>query len=194
VNDFANSLVLARVMTSGIIMSIEKNESEVAGLARWIQGETGLSHVGLFNSVTGAIHGALWGRGIGHGDSAARRSPGERERKFLAWLGIALEDGEDESYALVGPACLHECRGGPPVVVADFSELGFGPCAALATDDELVWRRAERLKIFGAFDLRTMWTQVESAADVPVGVQFNYRLSPLVAGCVRLALARGESR
>lgn len=77
-----------------------------------------------------------------------------------------------------------------PALVVDLTGLGFGPAAAVLTDDPAVWARAERLKIFGAYDLRTMWTQEEDSADLVPGVQFNYRLSPLVAACARMALSQ----
>lgn len=35
-----------------------------------------------------------------------------------------------------------------------------------------------------------MWTQEESETDLIPGVQFNYRLSPLVAACARMALSQ----
>ena len=83
--------------------------------------------------------------------------------------------------------------GAPPrALVVDFSGLGFGPAAAMLTDDAMAWERAERLKIFGSYDLRTMWTQTAPDSGPVPGVQFNYRLSPLVAACVRLALTRAS--
>jgi len=75
-------------------------------------------------------------------------------------------------------------------LVLDFTGLGFGPCAALAVSDVSVWKKAERLKIFGAFDLKTMWTQEESDSEIEPAIQFNYRLSPLVGACVKLTLLR----
>ncbi|MNJ71004.1 hypothetical protein D3C77_675020 [compost metagenome] len=88
---------------------------------------------------------------------------------------------------------VQEAGGHSPVSVLDFTGLGFGPAAAIASDDEQIWKKAERLKIFGAFDLQTMWTQEESEPDLQPAVQFNYRLSPLVAACVKIALLRRNS-
>lgn len=195
-NSFDTALALARVLASGTIMSIEKNEGELPALAGLLRERTGWPYVSLFNSVTGAIHAALWGQGIGHGDAAPLEPATDQERRLARWLGVRLEPGPGKPYRLVsagpeGSACLRELLNEPSrvaVVVLDLTPLGFGPCAAMLAREELVFQRAERLKIFGAFDLRTMWTQEEAAPGLEVGVQFNYRLSPLVAACARLAL------
>jgi hypothetical protein len=183
-------------------MSIEKNEHELQALERHLRQLTRRAHVALFNSVTGALHGGLWGRGIVEGERARAFAPSEAERRFMKWLGITCEEVESEpDYAVVsvGWDDLSEfCRGdstsaGPPALVVDLTPLGFGPCAALATDNEAVWKRAERLKIFGAFDLRTMWTQEEAEPGLEPAAQFNYRLSPLVAACASMALLSGST-
>ncbi|MCZ8521677.1 MULTISPECIES: degT/DnrJ/EryC1/StrS aminotransferase [Paenibacillus] len=198
---FSLSFVLSRVLTSGVIMSIEKNESELKGLEKSIGKLTNKKHVALFNSYTGAVHAALWGQDIVHGSATRIDQAGEQERKFLRWLGVELtedasvpagferlpvswdnlNDLESSVAALSGEAA---------VLVLDFTPLGFGPAAAIAASDPLIWKKAERLKIFGAFDLQTMWTQEESEPDLQPAVQFNYRLSPLVAACVKLSLLR----
>jgi hypothetical protein len=198
-NNFQQSLILNRVMTSGVVMSIEKNDRQLPGLEGLVRTRADQQFVALFNSVTGALHAAVHGQGIGHGDRALVSRPGAREQKFLSWLGISLEEVEPARRAY-GLATV-EWRGEQTsfdeafasvrtdkVKVFDFTPLGFGPCAAIATQDETIWKRAERLKIFGAFDLRTMWSQVESEPAIEPTIQFNYRLSPLVAACVRQAI------
>ncbi|AFH63429.1 degT/DnrJ/EryC1/StrS aminotransferase [Paenibacillus caseinilyticus] len=198
---FSLSFVLSRVLTSGVIMSIEKNESELKGLEKSISKITGKKHVSLFNSYTGAVHAALWGQDIGHGSAARIEDASEQERKFIRWLGVEQTDqtsvpvsferiavGWDDLNDL--EARISSLSGSAPVLVLDFTPLGFGPAAAIAANDALIWKKAERLKIFGAFDLQTMWTQEESEPELQPAVQFNYRLSPLVAACVKLTLLR----
>ncbi|MEU1621691.1 degT/DnrJ/EryC1/StrS aminotransferase [Streptomyces sp. NPDC005722] len=197
---FDTATVLTRVLTSGVVMSIEKSDRELPGLERLLTKRTGRARAALFNSRSGALHGALAGQGIGHGDRvAARPGAGDRERAFLDWLGVAADAAAPgpAPYDLVAldPGNAHDltrlaAAGTAPVLVADLTGLGFGPAAAVLTDDPAVWARAERLKIFGAYDLRTMWTQEEADPRLVPGVQFNYRLSPLVAACVRMALTQ----
>lgn len=191
------AFVLTRVLNTGIIMSIEKNEQELQALERHVSQLTGRDHVALFNSFSGALHGALWGSGIVEGDRARALAPTETERRFMAWLGIVCDEAASESdYAVVSVTwndlptseSTKEAFVGVPVLVLDLTPLGFGPCAAIATNNEKIWKRAERLKIFGAFDLRTMWTQEEVDPEFEPVAQFNYRLSPLVAACARMAL------
>jgi dTDP-4-amino-4,6-dideoxygalactose transaminase len=194
--EFDTALVLSRVLTSGIVMSIERNDRELPGLERLLAQRFGRAKVSLVNSRTAAVHGAVAGLGIGHGDQVVLPDPLDWQRAFLNWLGIepvqGLGGGAFE-YAEIGPDWLDSPRvpdAGADVLVLDLGPLGFGPAGAVLTDDEAVWARAERLKIFGAFDLRTMWTQEESSPELVPGVQFNYRLSPLVAACVRTTLAQ----
>jgi hypothetical protein len=198
-DNFDTAIVLSRVLTSGVIMSIERNDRELPALERLLRKVSGRSQVTLVNSVTAGFHSALAGQGRGHGDEAVLPPLAESHRNFLSWLGIRAAGtgspgGHAFEYLSVGrqnSAQLGELlagTAGAPAVVLNLTELGFGPAAAVLTDDEAAWQRAERLKIFGTFDLRTMWTQTETDAGVG-GVQFNYRLSPLVAACVRMALA-----
>ncbi|MFC4076049.1 degT/DnrJ/EryC1/StrS aminotransferase [Salinithrix halophila] len=198
---FSVSFVLARVLTSGVIMSIEKNEKELEGLKKSIRKITRAKHVSLFNSYTGAVHAALWGQDIVHGSSVNLPYPSHQERKFLHWLGVEISSDQTELPGFerisVNWDNLHEIDelvlsklSSSPVLVMDFTELGFGPCAAIATNEMTVWKKAERLKIFGAFDLKTMWTQEESDSELQPAIQFNYRLSPLVAACVKLSILR----
>lgn len=191
--EFDIALVLSRVMTSGIVMSIERNDRELPGLERLLAGKYGSgkdARVSLHNSRTAGIHAAVAGLGIGHGESLVWPAADESQRAFLAWLGVTVVDeGEPQlEHVTVTPDGPFSYDGAGKTVVLDLSPLGFGPAAAVVTDEEVVWQRAERLKIFGAFDLRTMWTQEESLPELVPGVQFNYRLSPLVAACIRSAL------
>ncbi|MFB7128909.1 degT/DnrJ/EryC1/StrS aminotransferase [Kitasatospora xanthocidica] len=192
---FDTATVLARVLTSGVVMSIEKSDRELPALERLLTKRTGRAKAVLLNSRTGALHAALAGQGIGHGDTVALAGPDEATTAFLAWLGVTVEGQAPAAFDLVSLTPENAGRldeltaeATAPALVVDLSGLGFGPAAAVLTDDERLWARAERLKIFGAYDLRTMWTQQEADEDLVPGVQFNYRLSPLVAGCVRMAL------
>ncbi|GGA43726.1 hypothetical protein GCM10007416_16040 [Kroppenstedtia guangzhouensis] len=198
---FSISFVLSRVLTSGVIMSIEKNENELKGLEKRIKKIAKTKYASLFNSYTGAVHAALWGQDLVYGSSTRIDHASEQERKFLHWLGVELVSDEkvplgfervsiDWDHLNRVEELVHSKLDGSSVLVLDFTPLGFGPCAAIATDDTMVWKKAERLKIFGAFDLKTMWTQEESDPEIQPAIQFNYRLSPLVAACVKLSLLR----
>ncbi|MGO4697565.1 degT/DnrJ/EryC1/StrS aminotransferase [Paenibacillus sp. 2TAB26] len=200
-NYFSLSFVLSRVLNSGVIMSIEKNDFELKGLEKGIAKLTNKKYVSLFNSYTGAIHGALWGQDLGYHTSTRLEHPSEQEKKFIHWLGITLisDPHVKQAYATVEinwenlhqlDQIIFKASDRAPVLVLDFTGLGFGPVAAIAVNDENIWKKAERLKIFGAFDLQTMWTQEESEPDLQPALQFNYRLSPLVAACVKLTLLR----
>ena len=194
---FQISFVLSRVLNSGIIMSIEKNEKEIKGLEKFITKTMNLPYVSVFNSYTGALHAALYGQNIVYGDTTNLPNADEQEGRFLEWLGIKNNTNE----SLTVPFKRIEVNWDnidkfelqsedSSTVVIDFTDLGFGPCAVVATAKEMVWEKSERLKIFGAFDLRTMWTQEESNYELQPGIQFNYRISPLVAACVKLSLLR----
>ncbi|MFI8324705.1 degT/DnrJ/EryC1/StrS aminotransferase [Streptomyces sp. NPDC085529] len=195
---FDTATVLTRVLTSGVVMSIEKSDRELPGLERLLTKRTGRARAALFNSRTGALHGALAGQGLGHGDTVSVPHTDRESLAFLAWLGLTAETtapGGSAAYDYVELTRENADRlpefaaaSTAPVLVVDLTGLGFGPAAAVLTDSADVWARAERLKIFGAYDLRTMWTQEEADADLVPGVQFNYRLSPLVAACARMAL------
>lgn len=196
---FDTATVLTRVLTSGVVMSIEKSDRELPGLERLLTKQSGRAKAVLLNSRSAAVHAALAGQGIGHGDEISRSGLSGKDQAFLAWLGITVcEDGpaafddialDAENAHLLGESARGSAA---PALVVDLTGLGFGPAAAVLTDDPAVWARAERLKIFGAYDLRTMWTQEEESADLVPGVQFNYRLSPLVAACVRMALSQAS--
>ncbi|MGG4141899.1 degT/DnrJ/EryC1/StrS aminotransferase [Paenibacillus algorifonticola] len=201
---FSLSFVLSRVLNSGVIMSIEKNESELKGLEKSIGKLTQSKYVSLFNSYTGAVHAALWGQDIVHGSLTRLEGASDQDQRFASWLGVGLVTDSDVQQGFEKVTVtwdnlprmeqelqpkLHKA----PVLVLDFTELGFGPCASILVNDESVWTKAERLKIFGAFDLKTMWTQEEAEPDIQPGAQFNYRLSPLVAACVKLSLLRRNS-
>jgi dTDP-4-amino-4,6-dideoxygalactose transaminase len=198
---FDTAVVLGRVLTSGVIMSIERNDRELPALERLLRQVGGRPRVTLVNSATAGLHSALAGQRLGHGDEVVAPALGEAHRRFLAWLGVRAREGGTPAFAYLSVTPADVGRLGPllattagvPAVVLDLTGLGFGPAAAVLFDDEDAWRRAERLKIFGTFDLRTMWTQTE-ADDGVGGVQFNYRLSPLVAACVRMALTTRGAR
>ncbi|MFI5984721.1 DegT/DnrJ/EryC1/StrS family aminotransferase [Streptomyces sp. NPDC051555] len=194
---FDTATVLARVLTTGVVMSIEKSDRELPGLERLLTKQTGRARAVLVNSGTAAIHAALAGQGIGHGDTAVVPESDAATARFLDWLGVGTEERGRAAYDHVSLDRTNADRLGEltrgataPALVVDLTGLGFGPAAAVLTDDDGLWARAERLKIFGAYDLRTMWTQEEADASLVPGVQFNYRLSPLVAACVRMAVTQ----
>ncbi|MDH6111827.1 dTDP-4-amino-4,6-dideoxygalactose transaminase [Kitasatospora sp. MAP12-15] len=200
---FDTATVLTRVLTSGVVMSIEKSDRELPGLERLLTKQTGRSRAVLLNSRSAAVHAALAGQGIGHGDEITQPGLSAKDLAFLTWLGVKVREDADpdasgtpafdhlafdaENAHLLGESARTSTA---PTLVVDLTGLGFGPAAAVLTDDPTVWARAERLKIFGAYDLRTMWTQEEESPELVPGVQFNYRLSPLVAACVRMALSQ----
>lgn len=202
---FDTAVVLTRVMTSGTVMSIEKSDRELPGLERQLTRATGRAKAVLVNSASAAVHAALAGRGIGHGDTADLPGLDPRTAAFVSWLGVTVRDEPGRPPAFdrialdgrnadrLGELARANGEHAAPALVVDLTGLGFGPAAAVLTDDPSLWARAERLKIFGAYDLRTMWTQEEADADLVPGVQFNYRLSPLVAACARMALVQASA-
>jgi hypothetical protein len=203
--DFGTALVLTRVLTTGVLMSIEKNDRELPALGRLLRQATGRAYVNLVNSRSAGFHTSLVGQRVGHGDTIDQPDLDARQRAFVEWLGIAVRPGAGLGgrvfgFLAVGPddvSTLRDRVGSlppAPALVLDLTGLGFGPAAAVLTDDERAWARGERLTIFGSFDLRTMWTQREADAELVPGVQFNYRLSPLVAACLRIALSPATSR
>lgn len=189
------SMVLARVLTSGVVMSIEKSDRELPGLERLLTKQTRRGKAVLVNSRTAAVHAALVGLGIGHGDEITQPGLDAPTLAFVTWLGVHVRPTGPTTFDQISlsPHNAHQlaelaAAASAPMLVVDLTGFGFGPAAAVLTDDAKAWARGERLKIFGAYDLRTMWTQQESDPQLVPGVQFNYRLSPLVAACVRMAL------
>ncbi|MGP3593902.1 degT/DnrJ/EryC1/StrS aminotransferase [Vagococcus sp. WN89Y] len=193
---FQVSFVLARVLTSGVIMSIEKNESELKGLENCLKKSANKQHAVTYNSISGAVIGALWGQDIVYGSKTNQHHLDNQQEKLLKWLGIGHSAALPQPYNVhqINWQNLHQAGELPAndslVNILDFSALGFGPCAVLLTDDENIYKKAERLKIFGAFDLRTMWTQHETEKEIQPGLQFNFRLSPLVGACIKMALLK----
>ncbi len=181
-DNYQKSLVLARVLNTGVIMSIEKNEKELPALEKLIRQKTGTRYVSLVNSYTAAIHSALQGQKIEYGDRAIVNDASEQESKFLKWLNITpqVDSNQTDSYRKWSLQEFADHRQQAhqkhEIGILDFTPLGFGPAAAVFTNIETFWIRMERLKIFGSFDLRTMWTQEESAKTVQPTIQFNYRL------------------
>lgn len=198
---FSTALVLTRVLNTGVIMSIEKNEKELTGLSDAISKMSGRQYVSLTNSFTAGVHTALFGQDIVYGDSAHLAQATQQEQKFIKWLGVHLNQTKihANSYDVIRVTSENLSQLGElvkqsasPTLVLDFTPLKFGPCAAILTSSKSIWERGERLKIFGFADLRTMWTEKEEASHSPPAVQFNYRLSPLVASCIRISLMREQ--
>lgn len=193
---FQVSFVLARVLTSGVIMSIEKNESELKGLENCLKKSANKRFAVTWNSISGAIIGALWGQDIVYGGKTNQQNFDNQQQKLLQWLGIGHSPSLPQPWRLtqINWDNLHAAgelsANDSPVNILDFSPLGFGPCAVLLTDSETIYKKAERLKIFGAFDLRTMWTQQETETEIQPGLQFNFRLSPLVGACIKMSLLK----
>ncbi|WP_312691444.1 hypothetical protein [Kosakonia sp.] len=177
-------------------MSIEKNESELKGLENILKKSSGKKYAVTYNSLSGGVIGALWGQDIVYGGKTNQRTLDEQQGKLLKWLGIGHDNSVARPYLLHDASWdnLHDigksCSNDEPVNIIDFAALGFGPCAVLLTDSESIYKKAERLKIFGAFDLRTMWTQQETEKEIQPGLQFNFRLSPLVGACVKMSLIK----
>ena len=99
---YDTALVLSRVLTSGIVMSIEKNDKELPALERLLTKRRGRSKAVLVNSRTAAVHAALTGQGIGHGDQAVLPAGlDDRTRSFIDWLGVeeAAPTGSDATPA-----------------------------------------------------------------------------------------------
>jgi hypothetical protein len=197
-DQFQISFVLSRVLTSGVIMSIEKNETELKGLEKTLGKLFNKQFISLFNCYTGAVHAGLWGQDINYGGVTNVNEMSESNKLFINWLGIKnspIASVPFQQFSLSWNNISHldeviESNNASEIILLDMTSLGFGPAAALLTNNESVYKKAERLKIFGAFDLRTMWTQIESERDIKTGVQFNYRLSPLVGACIKLVLLR----
>lgn len=193
---FQVSFVLARVLTSGVIMSIEKNESELKGLENSLKKSANKRYAVTYNSISGAVIGALWGQDIVYGSKTNQHNLDNQQEKLLKWLGIGHNSALPEPYHLQQISWDNLQQTGEltannaAVNILDFTALGFGPCAVLLTDSETIYKKAERLKIFGAFDLRTMWTQQETETEIQPGLQFNFRLSPLVGACIKMALLK----
>ena len=60
---FSISYTITRVLNTGIVMSIEKNEKELRGLKRQLEKLSNRKYCILFNSNNASLHGALWGLG-----------------------------------------------------------------------------------------------------------------------------------
>jgi len=199
-NYFQVAFVLTRVLNTGVIMSIERNEQELKGLQKVLKRVSGRNFVNLYNSYTGAIHGAAVGNNLVYGEQIGVFDDDDSIHKFIRWLGLIENANLEVPFVVVKMDWnqistiedIFTSYSDAGTIIVDFTSLNFGPCAAVLTNDESVYNRGERLKIFGAFDLRTMWTQKDEYTDSESGVQFNYRLSPLVAACVKLAIIRGQ--
>lgn len=196
---FSISYTITRVLNTGIVMSIEKNEKELRGLKRQLEKLSNRKYCILFNSNNASLHGALWGLGYVYGDKINLLNLSRDEYRFIKWLGldndvrnspVSLKRVRINWNNINDIESLLEDKKSNKVIQIDFSDLSFGPCAAILTNDEIIFKKAERLIIFGAFDLKTMWTQQESENDIEPALQLNYRLSPLVGACVKLAILR----
>lgn len=196
-NDYYNlSFILSRVLNTGTIMSIEKNEKEIPGLENKIKKLTKKSYASTFNGYTGALHASVISYSSGFGDVFKIPNPTKKEIQFLKWLGVYHSDiSENLERIHFTFDNLNEINSNKikkfETVILDFTELGFGPAAVLITNNELVYEKAEKIKIFGSYDLRTMWTQERDGSHIEPEIQFNYRLSPLVAACLKLSLIKG---
>ena len=92
-NDYYNlSFILSRVLNTGTIMSIEKNEKEIPGLENKIKKLTKKSYVSTFNGYTGALHASVISYSSGFGDVFKIPNPTKKEIQFLKWLGVRYSD------------------------------------------------------------------------------------------------------
>lgn len=195
------AMIVARILNTGTIMSIEKNERELKGLEKSLTHRFKYQYCSLFNAYHGAIQGSLAARDLKFGDTLRINQFffNKELTAFLAhYLGLILEKTilpEGQLYEGLNvinlsqdgaTGCLEDNR--QEMLVVDFSAMNYGSAAALLTNDQQQYYRAERLKIFGEPDLRTMWNDKEFLPEIPGTIQFNYRLSPLVAGLIKANL------
>ncbi|MEV7419540.1 hypothetical protein [Streptomyces sp. NPDC089919] len=163
----------------------------LAGLLRRLLGRR---EAVLVNSRSAALHCALAGQGIGHGDRITQPGLPPRDAAFLRWLGVGMtyEDGPRTFDLLaVDRTNAHLLGGragelGAPAAVVDLTGLGHGPAAAVLTDSAAARARAERLDLSACCGPCPVADRDPEA--VP-GVQFDHRLSARTAGAVLAALA-----
>lgn len=194
-------MIMSRVINTGTIMSIEKNEKEILGLERNLTRYYDFAYCSLCNSFHAALHSALFAEGYRYGDKVTVKSDlvTQQLKQFFNYLGlrvfsaIYLEEGKiTPEIHMLSPGSRPE-RVPLSTAVIDFTQLGYGHAAAMLTDTAIKYAKADRLKIFGRQDLRTMWEGKESSPDALPTIQFNYRLSPLVAALIRNSLIeRGQ--
>ena len=95
-NDYYNlSFILSRVLNTGTIMSIEKNEKELPGLENKVKKLTKKKYASTFNSYTGALHAAAISYSSGFGDALNIANTTDKETKFLKWLGIKISNTQN---------------------------------------------------------------------------------------------------
>ncbi|WP_345290564.1 hypothetical protein, partial [Kitasatospora albolonga] len=147
---FDTAVVLTRVLTSGTVMSIEKSDRELPGLERQLTKITGRRKAVLVNTRTAAVHAALTGQEIGYGDTAVLPGLDGPTAAFVSWLGVTVrEAGETPSFVQIsldghnahrlGELARTGAAAGAPALVVDLTGLGFGPAAAVLTDDPRIW-------------------------------------------------------
>ena len=193
-SQFHEALALLRMFSSGVVMSIEKNQRELIGLERLLQMQLGFPHVALFSSLQGAIHAGLIAKSYKHGDFVTvdpvwTNTP---VANFLKYLGFTFVHQQNGLTQHIGPHMfldINDWNGqsfkSEATLILDLSSLGYGSAAAYLTRNALERKVAERLKIFGEHDLQIMWEKKAIPLAGPATVQFNYRLSPVVAGLIR---------
>ncbi|MFD0394160.1 hypothetical protein ACFQ3Z_24805 [Streptomyces nogalater] len=193
---FDTATVLARVLTTGVVMSIEKSDRELPGLERLLTKQTGRTRAVLVNSRTAAIHAALAYQGIGHGDTVAVREPDAATGRFLDWLGVGVADRGPAAYDYVSLDSANADRvaeltrtATAPALVVDLTGLGFGGRRrphrrrpglgpGRATEDLRRVRPADDVDAGGGRRLPGARGPVQLPAQ------------PLVAACVRMALTQ----
>lgn len=190
---FKEIVIMTRVVNAGIIMSIEKNEKELKGLMREIVTRYGFPYCSLCNTFYAAFHSAIHAHGYRRNDLLAIKSSflTDEITRFIQYLGLKIEPSVRIEDGLIVPDIgllnIESATNMTNISTAiiDFTHLGYGPAAAMLTKDKQKYLSAERLKIFGLPDLQTMWEDKETNPDIISTIQFNYRLSPLVAALVR---------
>jgi dTDP-4-amino-4,6-dideoxygalactose transaminase len=192
--------VVSRILNSGVIMSIERNETELKGLERELKIFYQRNFCSLFNCTTGAIQAALMACGYGYGDSVLL-NPEIAEKsikKFINFLGISAESRVLGSDLLTPEISIfnigkNNCSKQKDqvlseIIIIDFAGFGYGTAAAVLLNDPKQYSVVDRLKIFGEQDLQTMRENKEANHNCEPSIQFNYRLSPLVAALIRAKL------
>jgi len=190
--------IITRVLNSGTIMSIERNEIELHGLEKDLKQIYQFKFCSLFNCITGAIQAALMACGNGHGDTILLNSNLQNTSfvKFIQFLGINIRYQEladnwltqDIGMLTLPEYSLWSQERSPEMLIVDFTKLNYGMAAAVLLNSQWQYNIIDRLKIFGEQDLKTMHEGKESNSECEPTIQFNYRLSPLVAALIRAHL------
>ena len=195
-NTYTETKIINRILNTGTIMSIEKNEQELKGLTRELKSYFQYDYCALFNCFTGALQAGLLANGYSYGKKIKINQFYKNNQiiNFIRYIGLEIEFADfpeecllTKEIEMIDETNFIKNRNIHSAII-DFTKYGYGPAAAFLTNDLEQFNIADRLKIFGEQDLKTMWEDKESNPLCLSTIQFNYRLSPLVAGLLRYAL------